>query len=75
MSPGVVALGEADYEVVDVSLLSAVDDLLPRHLVTVHAVCDVLLEGEVEEDGLLGHDADLGSDPGHVQSVDVVILE
>ena len=29
----------------------------------------------VEEDGLLGHDAELGPDPGHVQRRDVVVLE
>ncbi len=42
------------------------DDLIHADFPQVVAVLDVLCNAAVKQDGLLGHDADLGAQEGHV---------
>lgn len=44
------------------------DDLVHVDVPHVVAVLDVLCDAAAEQDGLLGHDADLGSQEGHVDA-------
>lgn len=54
--------------------LRGVDDLIHADFPRVVAVLDVLRDAAVEQDGLLGHDTNLGTQEGHVDaSRDVAI--
>lgn len=48
--------------------LSSVDDLVHADFPGVIAVLDVLCDAAVEQDGLLGYDANLGTQKGHVDT-------
>ena len=48
--------------------LSSADDLVHGDVPRVIAVLDVLCDAAVEQDGLLGHDANLGTQEGHVDT-------
>ena len=61
-------------EAVDVGHLRHLDDVIERHVSRVIAVRDVLGDRPVEEDGLLGDDADLSPRPGEVQVGDVTAV-
>lgn len=50
------------------------DDLIHADFPGVVAVLDVLGDAAVEQDGLLGHDANLGSQEGHVDTGRVVAI-
>lgn len=54
--------------------LSSLDDLIHANFPRVIAVLDVLCNATVEQDGLLGHNANLGTQEGYVDtSRDVAI--
>ena len=55
----------------DVGALGCFLDLLLRHLSVVVSVLDVLCDGAVKQDGLLGHQAQLRTQPGQIQALDV----
>lgn len=55
-------------------LLSSGDDLIHADFPRVIAVLDVLRDAAVEQDGLLGHDANLGAQEGHVDTRGVVAI-
>lgn len=55
-------------------LLGSGDDLIHADLSQVVAVLDVLRNAAVEQDGLLGHYADLGAQEGHVDASRVVAV-
>ena len=50
----------------DVGLSRGFYDLIHRHLSTVVSVRDVLGDATVEQDGLLGHEADLRAQPRQI---------
>ena len=59
----------------DVGLLGGLDYLVHGGLPGVVAVPDVVGQGRVEEDRLLRDDAHAGSNPWHVQRLDVVTVD
>ena len=59
-------LRQGDNEVMDVGLSRGFYDLIHRHLSTVVSVRDVLGDATVEQDGLLGHEADLRAQPRQI---------
>lgn len=50
------------------------DDLIHADLPQVVSVLDVLCDTAVEQDGLLGHDANLGAQEGHADTSRVVAI-
>ncbi|RUS71935.1 hypothetical protein EGW08_020310, partial [Elysia chlorotica] len=70
---GGVALGL--YEVVDVGRLGGLNDLIHADGPGVVSIRDVLGDALVKQDGLLGHQADLGAQPGQVQVLQVVLVQ
>ena len=65
--PRAVAQGEAGDEAVDVGPPGRLHHLLHAHLPLVVPVLDVVPDGSVEQHRLLGHEAQLGAQPGQVQ--------
>ena len=65
--PRAVAQGEAGDEAVDVGPPGRLHHLLHAHLPLVVPVLDVVPNGSVEQHRLLGHEAQLGAQPGQVQ--------
>ena len=59
-------LRQGDNEVVDVGLSGSVCDLIHGNLSTVVPIRDVLGDAAIEQDGLLGHEADLRAQPRQV---------
>lgn len=55
-------------------LLGGGDDLVHADLLKVVAVLDVIRDAAVEQDGLLGHNADLGTQEGHVDASRVMAI-
>lgn len=55
-------------------LLGGEDDLIHADVPRVVAVLDVLRNAAVEQNGLLGDDADLGAEVGHVDALGVVAI-
>ena len=68
-------LGEGLYKVVDVGGLGSLHHLLVRHLPEVGSVADVLGDGGVKEDRLLGHDTHLGPQPADVEVAKVAAVQ
>lgn len=67
-------LGKRHDKSMKLGFLSSVDDLIHGDFPRVVPVLDVLCDAGVEQDGLLGHDANLGTQEGHVDtSGDVAI--
>ena len=66
-------LRQIHYKLVDVCLLGGLEDLL--HGDRVATVTYVLGDGRVEQNGFLGDDADVLSQPAHVQSADVAAVQ
>lgn len=58
----------------ELGLLGGGDDLVHADFPHVVAVLDVLRDAAVEQDGLLGHDANLGTQEGHVDPTRVVAI-
>ena len=59
----------------DVGGLGCLHHLLVRHFSEVGSVADVLSYGGVKQDGLLGHDADLGAQPADVEVTQVTAVQ
>ena len=59
----------------DVGGLGSLHHLIVRHLPEVGSVADVLGDGGVEEDRLLGHDPNLGPQPADVEVAKVVAIQ
>lgn len=55
-------------------LLGGRDDLIHADFPQVVAILDVLCDAAVEQDGLLGYDANLGSQEGHVDTSRVMAI-
>lgn len=67
-------LGKGHDKSMKLGFLSSVDDLIHADFPRVITILDVLCDAAVEQDGLLGHDANLGTQEGHVDtSRDVAI--
>lgn len=58
----------------ELGLLGGGDDVVHADLPQVVAILDVLGDAAVEQDGLLGHDANLGAQEGHVDMSGVVAI-
>ena len=54
--------------------LSGRDDLIHADFPRVVTVLDVLLDAAVKQDGLLGHDANLGTQEGHADTSRVMAI-
>lgn len=67
-------LGKCHDKVMELRLLGGRDDLVGADFPRVVAVLDVLLDAAVKQDGLLGHDANLGAQEGHVDAGRVVAI-
>lgn len=67
-------LGKGHDKSVKLGLLSSWDDLIHGDVPRVIAVLDVLRDAAVEQDGLLGHDANLGAQEGHIDTSRVVAI-
>lgn len=61
-------------KVVKLGFLGGIDDLIHADFPQVVAVLDVLLDAAVKQDGLLGHDANLGTQEGHADSSRVMAI-
>lgn len=58
----------------ELGLLGSGDDLIHADFPHVVAILDVLGDAAVEQHGLLGHDANLGPQEGHVDTAGVVAI-
>ena len=58
----------------NISLLCSFDNLVHGDVAHVVAVLDVVRQGAVEKDRLLGDDTQLTSYPGHVQALNIMIV-
>lgn len=67
-------LGQPHDEVVELGLLGGGDDVVHADLPQVVPVLDVLRDAAVEQDGLLGHNANLGAQVGHVDTSRVMAI-
>lgn len=67
-------LRERHDEVMKLGFLGSRDDLIHADFPHVVAVLDVLRDAAVEQDGLLGHDANLGTQEGHVDASRVMAI-
>lgn len=56
------------HEVVKLGLLGGGDDLVHADLPGVVAIFNVLCDAAVKQDGLLGHDANLRTQEGHIDA-------
>lgn len=54
--------------------LGSGDDLIHADFLQVVAVLDVLCDAAVKQDGLLGHDANLGTQEGHIDTSRVMAI-
>ena len=59
----------------DVGLFGRVDDLLHGDVTAVVAVPDVVGQAAVEQDRLLRNDAQIQPHQGHVQGLDILVLQ
>ena len=75
MGLAVLYLRQGLNEGVDVGSLSSLNHLFVRHLSEIGSVADVLGYGGVEEHRLLGHDADLGTQPADVEVLEVTAIQ
>lgn len=67
-------LGKGHDKGVKLGFLSSGDDLVLAYFPRVVAVLDVLRDAAVEQDGLLGHNANLGAQEGHIDTRGVMAI-
>ena len=72
--PRAVSQGEAGDEAVDVGPPGRLHHLLHAHLPLVVPVLDVVRDGSVKQDWLLRHETKLGSEPGQIESLNILLL-
>ena len=71
---GVVTRWQRRDKVVDVGSPGSVHHLLHAHLSLIVPVLDVVRDGSVKQDRLLRHETKLGSEPGQIQSLNILLL-